>query len=505
MGNPKKLPAKKKDQLLDLINQLSANELRYFHLYSQLTPNEKNFQKLFKLIQGKKTFNTSELKQLTKGKMNLAYEKQYLQKMLLRSLRNYHSESSPEIIINEYLTDIEILYRHGMSEMAWALIQKAKSLAIENEMTLHYLIICNWEHRYIGVTIHNNQLETNLQANFADERKRLYEHENILDYKFLKFGVLRNMRHKGVLQGPDEQDYIRQLVDHPLMASEKMAKSFKAKMLYYEIQIHYYMLQNQWKPARQTAAQAVELIETTPNAIRNYLQNYYVMLCNYSNACIVEADYSGVEIAVKKMVDLLNNQALKIPPKYRADIFAYSVERKMVALSIKKDFRKGIEYGLSVVEDIKKYKGTVHNSFKTVFDYFMALFYFHEQKYTAAHSHLRQILNDDYSSTRRDYQLAAMLMNILVHYELKNEEILLSLLLAMNRFCKSSGIKSAFLTLFNQMIKDLIKAKGNKPELRKIFSLYQKETERLNQNSQDSIIMGTLDISDWFKHKIHFT
>lgn len=502
MSKQKKYSGKKKDQLLELINQLSSNEQRYFHLYSQLTPNEKNFQKLFKILQGKKTYNPHELKKITDGKMNLPYEKQYLQKILLRSLRNYYSESSPEIHIQECLTDIEILYNHGMREMAWNVIQRAKALAREHELSLHYLLLCNWEHRYLGLSFHADRLETCLQSDFGEERSMMHEYENILDYKFIKFNTLFSIHQRGVIQGKDEALALRQLVTHPLMSSDAKATSFKSKMLFYEIQIQYNMQLNQWKEAKKACVKALELIEKKPNGIRDYAQTYFVMLCNLSNAYIVELNYAQVEETVAKLAGMLENKTLKIPIKLKADIFAYSVERRMVVLCMKRNYKEGAEYGTKIIDEIRKYENILHEGFMGVYNFFMAQFWFHTGKYEKALDYVRPILNENYHSTRRDYLLGAMLTNILIHFELKNNDILGSLTAALKRFCKTKKIQSQFIKQFVIMIKDLAECGENQREIKKVIRHYQAVVHSLESLPLEDVIIGSLDMPNWFQKRL---
>src|ERR1700679_355236 len=101
----------KKDLLLNLIQSLSANEKRYFALFSPGTTGSQNYRKLFKALETETSYNSGVIKEkLGPSCMNIAYEKSYLQKMLLRSLRNFYDESTDELTLLSALINIEVLF-----------------------------------------------------------------------------------------------------------------------------------------------------------------------------------------------------------------------------------------------------------------------------------------------------------------------------------------------------------------------------------------------------------
>src|ERR1043165_3205658 len=112
------------DSLFDLLNSLSTNEKRYFKLFTSNSSGDKNYQKLFNAIEQEKITDKKALKKrMGSTGMNVSYEKKYLQKILMRSLRNFHEDSSSEIILHQTLTDIEILFNKQQYDLCMALIK----------------------------------------------------------------------------------------------------------------------------------------------------------------------------------------------------------------------------------------------------------------------------------------------------------------------------------------------------------------------------------------------
>src|SRR6185436_12154389 len=86
-------------------------------------------------------------KRMSHTTMNVSYEKKYLQKILMRALRNFHEDSSSEIILHQTLTDIEILFNKQHYDLCVALLKTAMPIAEENEHFTMSLQLLKWQRR----------------------------------------------------------------------------------------------------------------------------------------------------------------------------------------------------------------------------------------------------------------------------------------------------------------------------------------------------------------------
>ena len=96
------------EHLSDLVKSLSVNEKRYFALMQKEDSKSKNYIKLFDAV-NQQVETKKIIAKFSGTKMNVSYEKSYLIKILLKSLRNFHESSSIDTIIYQALFDIEIL------------------------------------------------------------------------------------------------------------------------------------------------------------------------------------------------------------------------------------------------------------------------------------------------------------------------------------------------------------------------------------------------------------
>ena len=99
----------KNDFVHQLVHSLTKSEKRYFKLFSQVQSGTKNYLKLFDALESLVTYDSKQLRKKLKGSpMNLSYEKKYLGKMLLKSLRNFEGENSPLYQVGNMMQDVEL-------------------------------------------------------------------------------------------------------------------------------------------------------------------------------------------------------------------------------------------------------------------------------------------------------------------------------------------------------------------------------------------------------------
>src|SRR5438105_14306340 len=96
---------KASDDLFRLIKSLKQTEKRYFKLFSSQHKGDKNYLKLFNAIDKQKTYDEEKIKHFFARSTfikHLAWEKNNLYKLIMKSLRTYHSSTS----VNSELMDL---------------------------------------------------------------------------------------------------------------------------------------------------------------------------------------------------------------------------------------------------------------------------------------------------------------------------------------------------------------------------------------------------------------
>lgn len=143
---------KSQELLFELIHSLTQTEKRYFKLFSKLLKSDSNYLLLFEAILKQKKYDEKLLiKQFDDKKFvnQLSVAKNYLLNLILRSLISGHHKAKKSIELNDYLSQIEILYLKGLYKLCYKKLCQAKKIAKEYQLTNYQLILNSWELKII--------------------------------------------------------------------------------------------------------------------------------------------------------------------------------------------------------------------------------------------------------------------------------------------------------------------------------------------------------------------
>ena len=138
------------DDLFQLIKSLDQAEKRYFKIYSaQHVKGDQNiYVRLFEAIVAQRRYDEIALVRQFRGETftkQFSVTKNYLYKIILRSLRSYHSGQDVESVINQELESAKILYGKGLYKKCLKIIRKIKQLARKYQKFEQLLNILKWE------------------------------------------------------------------------------------------------------------------------------------------------------------------------------------------------------------------------------------------------------------------------------------------------------------------------------------------------------------------------
>ena len=130
----------KKDPLFDLIKALNKSEKRYFTLFASrhVIGGKNNYLKLFEIIDDQKEYDEDELLRLfpkTPALKNLRLNKDYLFKLILKSMRSFNSQKNMEMQLKEMLDNIDFLFEKGFYAECEKIVEKGVYLIAKIYLT----------------------------------------------------------------------------------------------------------------------------------------------------------------------------------------------------------------------------------------------------------------------------------------------------------------------------------------------------------------------------------
>ena len=112
----------KSDPLFSLIKSLSKSEKRYFKLFAGFQGKGHNYMALFNSIDQMEAYDEKFIRKKFSGDpllRQLHVTKNYLSKLILKSLKGYHMNESLNAKLKSLLLDVEILFRRDLLDQCY--------------------------------------------------------------------------------------------------------------------------------------------------------------------------------------------------------------------------------------------------------------------------------------------------------------------------------------------------------------------------------------------------
>lgn len=488
------------DDLFQLIRSLSKNEKGYFKKYvsKHIVGDQNNYVRLFDAIDKQEVYDEKQIKTRFKHEKfikHLPSEKNYLYNLTLRSLSEFHSESSSEKQLRDLVHSIEILYDKGLYKQSRKLLTRAKKIAEHYEKPLALLQLHEWESKILIALAQLEKLEI-----FADESKtqqaQLFDQfYNYSQYRRLEEKMFLLSKKFGFPRNKKERARYEKIIHHPLIKNGKNANLFRSKLHFYNIQSYYFDVLGKHKESLRFRKMLVDYAEKHPHLIHDDQQRYVIALNNLLN--------SQDEMGLREECEITIGKLSSLPTKsmnIRARVFGYIWNIRMTQNIISGEFRELVSHAKEVEEGLKHFGRLLHPEFLLAFKYQFFYGYFGVGDYSKALKWMNHLLNDDTIKIRPEIYFFARIMNLVLHFEMGNTEML-----AYNiRNTYRLFIKQKRLFRFETIMIRFIRKSGkyNSPmEIRAGFSELKSQLEEIQKDPYEKQTLSFFDIIAWLESK----
>jgi hypothetical protein len=427
------------DELFSLIKSLNRYEKRHFKAFSDRTQGSAGYMTLFDAISSMDQYDEKELKAKLKkrhGPENLKRIKSYLQESILRFLEDYYIDYSVEIQIQRYLQRIEVLLEKRLFEMAWKVIAKAEKTALESENYNYLLIILDWKRKAMLRQADMPKMNQYLKEGFLTEQRVIEIYRNLVEY--MKLGLQMDLIHKTRFDGPDEKTIsaLKDLLSEPLLKDPDNAFSDRAKGLYYSIlgNILIYFPKS-WEESNLNYKHAIGLFEEKSLFQNENARSYLGLINGLTTSEILLKRTKDLEVSVGKATKFFYSQPKKLQAgnllnQYMGILINY------ISYLIE---QFNLEQALSQSVSAKEFVDLCGNDvLYMVFYGNYAIISFLMEDYHTALKCINKILAKEKSGVRQDVLNEFKIYNLMVHFELGNEDILPSLARSSRRFLEKN-------------------------------------------------------------------
>ncbi len=330
---------------------------------------------------------------------------------------------------------------------------------------------------------------------YSEHKKATENLNNINEYWNLTMKSFFLKKIQGIIRDKTELKKFNEIIKHPLLQSEDRATTFISKTLYFNIKGLYYHTNKDYKNLLIYCKKLVDLIESNPQMTKedNYIASLY-------NLLLVQIELNKINDALSTINKLRNIDSKS--PTIQTKIFVTSYDTEINLYLRTGEFEKGVSLTGEIEEGLKKFRDKINKESEVLFAYNIAYLYFGTEDYNKSLKWLNTIINDSELKIREDIQCFARIMNLLVHYELKNYNLIDYIIKSTKRYLTNKNSLNKFELLILNYIRKLINAK-NDDDKSFIFREWEKEILSGSQDFDEIKAMEYFDISSWLKSKIN--
>ena len=406
------------DALFVLIKSLTKSEKRQFNLYiGRLGGNiDAKFFSLFKFLEKLKVYDEKII--IGSGivsKQQLSNLKAHLYKQILISLRLNPAHKNIRIQIREQLDFATVLYQKGLYKQSLKLLDKAKTMALDNEeKNIAYEIVeleKVIETQYITRSLSNRANQLCVQAKDLSQ-------QNVIASKLsnLSLQLYSHLLQNGYVKNKKELTFVDKYFKDRMPKCDYAILGFREKLWLHKAHLWYSFLVQDFLSSYKYARKCVNLFDS--QKLIHLHPVFYLKSKNY----LLEASFLIKNVATfKKELTLfeaeIENNEIPINTNTDLLIFLYLYSNKLHLHFLEGSFEKG-EYLVDIINTkVIKYKNRLDNHYIVLLYYKIACLYFGMGNNKQCIIYLQKIIGSKNLNSAEDLQCFARILNLIAHYE----------------------------------------------------------------------------------------
>lgn len=446
---------KTSDDLFQLIKSLSSNEKGYFKKSASkhVRGKKNNYVRLFEAIDKQNSYNENKILQKFKKETlvkHLPSAKNYLYRLILNALNDYHADKSAVATIREQLGFIANLKRKRLYKQTLKQLEKAKKMTQKYEQYNYWLQILEEE-----ITIH--QEVKSEKGAFLIQKLQVEADEIIVQiqinqtYQKLYNTVFWAANQQIFATNEQQIQHFERILQNELLQKKNIPTTFTGQMLYFKIQQICYYQTHQMEKSRVCAKQMIELCEAYPHFVKESPFAYLALLNNWIVSCFLMKNWEELFEVAQKIkalpVGSKHEEVRQFTTVYNAELTYFTQQNNLEKINqtIKAAKVKLEEYG-----------DLVAKASRLVWFFNFSNIYFIFKAYDLSLEWMNRFLNLYETGIREEIYNKAVFVNLAIHYELGNERLLESLIRQVYRYTQQKAQTYQFEKILLQFFKKLL-------------------------------------------------
>lgn len=489
-------------ELYDLIKSLSKSEKRFFKLTSSLQSGEKNYLKIFDFIDKQSAYDEEELKEFYKDEKfinHLPSEKNHLYKLILKSLRGFHSDNSVRAVLKEEIKNVELLYKKSLYKECRKFLLRAKKLAKENEKFYYWFELISWEKLLIEEDYEQGIFTYDLDKLIQEELDVIEKLRNLAEYQMIYSRINYIFRQGGFVTKPEHVNAVDEIANHHLIVGKNTALSSRAASICYYIQGLCHATKRNYETSLEKFNRTKFILDSNPK-IKNSLAKRYVRTVH--SLILTNISLKNYDKAEQLIIELESLQGTNGFATYDVKVKIFScIYNSRIMVSYRKGaFQSTLKIVDEMIDGLNHYGDKLPKEQVLLFSYHIAYVYFGAGLYRDALKWVNSILNENEQKLRQDIYGYARIFNLILHYELGNYDLLEYLMKSTTRKIKKSSHSEEVELSIIKLLKKVIRL-GAKARI-DAFREYSSELSELLEKEDQEVILDYFNVTAWIDGKV---
>lgn len=493
-------------ELFHLIKSLTKSEKRFFKLSSALQSGEKNYLKIFDVIDRQTEYDEQKVKDYFESETFIKHfpsEKNHLYKLILKSLRAYHADNSVSSQLKQEIKNIEILYNKALFKECNKFLMRAKKMAITHEKFYYLFELISWEKLLLEEAFEDGQFTKDLDTLIREEQEVIEKLRNLAAYHVLYSKINYVFRSGGFVRDEENRALVQEISDHPLIREKNTALSNRAATICYYTQGFCNLAKGDPETAMAKFNRIIAILDNQPK-IRRDLAKRYARALAKTTTCLI--DLGRFEEAEVRIVDLQN--MLSVDGFKRTDI-QLNIQKdntihRLQICNCTGNFERGLELVEEAISTLDPGEGKLHKEQELILFYYIASIYFGAGKHNKALFWINKVLNDNENTLRQDIYSYARLFNLVIHFELGNYDLLEYITKSTLRYLAKRQRDYAFEKMVIEVMRKLIRANQD-ADRHAVFANFRVRLDEVIQGPEDKVVLKYFNFVKWSESKLEDT
>ncbi len=494
------------NQLFDLIKSLSPEEEKKFTLLSSLQAGDKNYIKLFNYIQSQDNYDEDAVKDHFKKEIfvqHFASEKNQLLHHILKSLRFHRYETITSAKIDEDIKNIQLLFNKSLYKQSRKQLSVIKKRAHDFELFYSLLEIIELEKVLIDMEAHFGDINYKTLNELIEEENSVFNKiENFAAYE-VQLAKLNTVSSKLMIARSKED--VKEITE-VLKATKQIASTtgllaYKSKIIYlYTIGLGHRLL-NEMDDVYKAFSELIIHMENKPEIISE-MPDYYIISHGFLvRYFAIKKQYNDGFKMIDKLKSLFLNKIFNATDLQIAIfIQSYIAEITLYAYIGQHDKAKNIiPY---VIKGLDKYEAKINNEELVKIYHTISMVYFGVGEYNKSLIWLNKIINTNYEDLRQDTIRISKLINLIVHFELGNDDLLAYIYKSTVRFFTHQKKQYRFETVFLDYFKKIALSKRDSKQ-KETYIKFKEELQSVFKDKYEKNALEFFNFYAWLDSKIH--